>query len=941
MSRKLLLTAVLTGLMVITASAQVETLWQRMAAQDMHPNWFGTGTERGLAYGVVDGNARLFVASRSTTPQVIRIVDAETGSDVGTLSSEGVSGGYLGIFLLNDVGVSDDGIIFASNMELDASVNSFKIYRWTSETADPTVAISYLAPEAWRLGDRITVTGSAEDNTLTIYAAVANGNRFVRFTTTDNGDSFDSQVVTLEGIEVTSIFPNVTPMLDATGDFFFNAGFGTAGVRPRFHRADGSFVRTIDNIPVGTNTIRYFEANDRAYLGVFDGQVDTRMTFSVYDITGGGSQARHVLTTPSFGREPNAFGAGDFEVVVAEDGSVTLYGLVMNNGIAAFSLDLARPFQGAYYVGAEGTAPGGGNPDFATLREAFVAVNATVPTGALHLLITSDLDERGTDVHLVQTGLTAATPVVIRPASGVTATVTLGAISAAAGVDAQNSGLSIDNTSYVTIDGNNGDEEGTRDLTFMLMDGTGTRVISIVRGAEHITVRNAVVLRETYNAASEGIRVRRANDAQTGLAPDVIVIENNQIGSVETPVKDGVGLFGTDGLPVLDTWVRNNDIYAGHRGITTFWNSGIQHYVDNRITITGHQTNPAWFAGVYLAAVENTVLTGNEIVLGGVNFTTDNRYIAGVVLNVNLGQQHLFANNTIATAPDFVNRGTATAVGVYGIGNHRASVANEPYLIYHNTIRIDDTGLTGVHAGIGHPEDSGLAFTTTTKVFDIKNNIIVNERDAANSFAIHWRVASEGGFQSDYNNLYVESSQGATILWRAERLRDLTDWQFSQSYDAHSVSVPVEFVSATDLRLSGASVGDTRLAGIPLAAITTDIDGRVRRDRPYMGAFEGDTPVNVNPDLVAETPETFTLEQNYPNPFNPTTNIRFTLREAGHVSVRVYNVAGQMIQELVNEYRGQGPHEVTFDAANLASGVYVYRMELSGQSQTRRMVLVK
>jgi hypothetical protein len=934
MSRKLLLTAVLTGLMVITASAQVETLWQRMAAQDMHPNWFGTGTERGLAYGVVDGNARLFVASRSTTPQVIRIVDAETGSDVGTLSSEGVSGGYLGIFLLNDVGVSDDGIIFASNMELDASVNSFKIYRWTSETADPTVAISYLAPEAWRLGDRITVTGSAEDNTLTIYAAVANGNRFVRFTTTDNGDSFDSQVVTLEGIEVTSIFPNVTPMLDGTGDFFFNAGFGTAGVRPRFHRADGSFVRTIDNIPVGTNTIRYFEANDRAYLAVFDGQVDTRMTFSVYDVTGGGSQARHVLTTPSFGREPNAFGAGDFEVVVAEDGTVTLYGLVMNNGIAAFSLDLAAVFQGSYFVGAEGTAPGEGNPDYATLAQAFVDLNARNITGPVTLYITSDLDEVGAALFLRNRAYTAERGLTIRPAPGATPTVRVGQATA---VEGNRPGILLQNTTYVVIDGsngtsnnNNGDNGDNQHLTFVLAQAEAQTLLGIIGNSANVRVRNTRFLLET-GSAPVAIRVRRADDSSA--APENIFIYNNEIGTADQTFMQSIALFGAVNLEV-QAHVIGNDIYASQRAITTF---GVRdsRYEGNRFWITGQYPTTSWSSGIYLAVAREIDIVGNHLL----RFNTNNpsaQMNAGILLNANNAPIRIY--NNIIAIPEFINRGEGTNSPIFGIGlNNAVGLPAAVHHIYHNTVRIGSSNQTGHVAGFGIE----AALTATAQNWRFRNNIFVVEHDAANAHAIFWPATGGQMLDSDFNNYYVSGTQGATVSFRGERLRDLTDWQFSQGQDANSVSIPVEFVSMTDLRLAGASLGDARLAGKPLAEVTTDIDGRERRDRPYMGAYEGDTPVNVNPDLVAETPETFTLEQNYPNPFNPTTNIRFTLREAGHVSVRVYNVAGQMIQELVNEYRGQGPHEVTFDAGNLASGVYVYRMELSGQSQTRRMVLVK
>jgi hypothetical protein len=76
-------------------------------------------------------------------------------------------------------------------------------------------------------------------------------------------------------------------------------------------------------------------------------------------------------------------------------------------------------------------------------------------------------------------------------------------------------------------------------------------------------------------------------------------------------------------------------------------------------------------------------------------------------------------------------------------------------------------------------------------------------------------------------------------------------------------------------------------------------------------------------------PTAFELLQNYPNPFNPSTTIRYALPLRSHVSLSVYNALGQTIVELVNREEESGYHEVRFDAANLASGVYFYRISIS------------
>jgi flagellar hook assembly protein FlgD len=86
------------------------------------------------------------------------------------------------------------------------------------------------------------------------------------------------------------------------------------------------------------------------------------------------------------------------------------------------------------------------------------------------------------------------------------------------------------------------------------------------------------------------------------------------------------------------------------------------------------------------------------------------------------------------------------------------------------------------------------------------------------------------------------------------------------------------------------------------------------------------------------------LYQNYPNPFNPVTKIKFDLpRVKGNSSlkVEVYNVNGELVTELLNTDYAAGRWELSFDATNLASGIYFYKISASQFNQTRKMILVK
>ena len=116
------------------------------------------------------------------------------------------------------------------------------------------------------------------------------------------------------------------------------------------------------------------------------------------------------------------------------------------------------------------------------------------------------------------------------------------------------------------------------------------------------------------------------------------------------------------------------------------------------------------------------------------------------------------------------------------------------------------------------------------------------------------------------------------------------------------------------------------------------------------GAFGEELVVSI--EVVASTgvaveereaavPTTYALSQNYPNPFNPETQIAFSLPQAGAVRLSVFDVLGRKVAVLVDEPLPAGHHEATFEAAQLPSGVYLYRLEVAGRILTRRMLFVK
>ncbi|MCZ6702641.1 MAG: PQQ-dependent sugar dehydrogenase, partial [Ignavibacteria bacterium] len=129
-----------------------------------------------------------------------------------------------------------------------------------------------------------------------------------------------------------------------------------------------------------------------------------------------------------------------------------------------------------------------------------------------------------------------------------------------------------------------------------------------------------------------------------------------------------------------------------------------------------------------------------------------------------------------------------------------------------------------------------------------------------------------------------------------------------------------KYYNYTDTDLQSAGVFKYRLKQI-------DTDGSYD--------YSNEISVNVN------KPDKFLLGQNYPNPFNPKTRIDFRLAEKQRVSLRVYNMLGEMVKELVNEVKSAGIYSVTFDGTNLPSGIYVYRIQTKGFSENKKMTLIK
>jgi hypothetical protein len=135
---------------------------------------------------------------------------------------------------------------------------------------------------------------------------------------------------------------------------------------------------------------------------------------------------------------------------------------------------------------------------------------------------------------------------------------------------------------------------------------------------------------------------------------------------------------------------------------------------------------------------------------------------------------------------------------------------------------------------------------------------------------------------------------------------------------------------------------------VPLAYVTLAVkEGAMGRFSLDISAATDDlngVEFKTGTIAVEAIPDEYGLEQNYPNPFNPTTSIRFAVgsgQSQSRMTLKVYNLLGQEVAVLVDEAREPGYYTVTWDASEVATGVYFYRLVAGDFSATRRMVLMK
>lgn len=372
----------------------------------------------------------------------------------------------------------------------------------------------------------------------------------------------------------------------------------------------------------------------------------------------------------------------------------------------------------------------------------------------------------------------------------------------------------------------------------------------------------------------------------TGFTDD-ITIENNSCSFSED--EHGIYLSNSSDRAII----RNNH---------SFNNNGCGIHMNGDISMGGD------------GIISNAVVAGNII--------HDNGYGGGSAINMDGVQDSEIFNNLI-----YNNH--ATGIAMYQIDGGDASKNNK---IYHNTIIQPSDGRWNIIAVDGSTGNT------------LYNNILINHHSFRGSISLD--AASMIGFASDYNILMnrLSDDDGNSNM-------TLSQWQ-SMGYDTHSMIADSEsqiFFDYTNnnLHLLHNAQAVNTGTNFVLSTVFADLDNvtRPQGSGVDIGCYEFTGTTEV---VEENMPQSFQLFQNYPNPFNPSTKISWQSTVSSWQTLKIYDVLGNEIATLVDEFKPAGNYEVEFNAnshsgkvQNLPSGVYFYELRVGNFVNTKSMLLIK
>ncbi|MBW6457787.1 MAG: family 10 glycosylhydrolase [FCB group bacterium] len=313
-----------------TRDPYIGTVWAYASLTDSLPVFFpDAGEVSGLAVGTVNGSPLMLLVASSSTFAAVTVMDPANGELLDmTLDLSGIEGGA---HLLRDIGITEDGVIYASNCALPGE--DFKIYQWT-DYAQPPVCVYRADQIAYRVGDHITVSGRLDDGSVKLYAPGSETKRMLKLEWNSVSQCFESEQINLmrtnKGSASMALIPDSDDFyINSTGEYLIR--YSSAGMLR-------SWMSGNTHLPVNANATVNFSYGGKHFIAAYC--ADTESAHMV-EISDGLKDARRAGSTYRLGIRENPGAVGDLELADNGDGTFNLYVLGSNNGLGAYRFDAA------------------------------------------------------------------------------------------------------------------------------------------------------------------------------------------------------------------------------------------------------------------------------------------------------------------------------------------------------------------------------------------------------------------------------------------------------------------------------------------------------------------------------------------------------------------------------------------------------------------------
>ena len=249
---------------------------------------------------------------------------------------------------------------------------------------------------------------------------------------------------------------------------------------------------------------------------------------------------------------------------------------------------------------------------------------------------------------------------------------------------------------------------------------------------------------------------------------------------------------------------------------------------------------------------------------------------------------------------------------ILNIGNYVTVTADSPNVILKAPANWFGSDILELVVSDGELSDTAQVFVTVNPINDAP--VFVNWPDTVQFTDLSDTVLTMIDYVNDID------SPDTSLTWEFSVSNDTLNLQFDEATTELTLTAP-GFMGVVTLYCT---VTDDSLAGV--------------QDSFTVKVIADPTGID---DLLNQIPNKYVLNQNYPNPFNPVTKIKYGLPKSGKVKIEVYNIIGQKVETILDNFKNAGYHAIDFNAGNLPSGVYFYRIQTKGFNNVKKMVLIK